>query len=332
MSQVPASHQSLGAGTNPAFKPSSRYGALGGFSDRMTSSPSGIRGAIVGGPGSGKTAFIQTCADGFILNLDLSTTTVPGAPGGPPAVPKAVSWPGVNHEGKPIDDNGQPFILAWDKVQAKLTLLEKLARENLPRPKTIFIDHLGSCVRMLKEWIPPNADALNLKRGGAARWKDLDGQAAWDCLYDILSSLLVRLHSYGYGVYYLMHVVNTKVQLGDDRNEYRPELSVTDNFWKRLYGNFDFIGVIQKQSLPITREDPRYPGSKKMQTIMQDRTVLTMGDLTFTGITKNRVPLHTVVLDPPTNAWDIFAAAYNEASARGTVEVREITAPTPPPT
>ena len=42
MSQVPASHQTLAVGTNPSFKPSSRYGALGGFSDRMTSSPSGV--------------------------------------------------------------------------------------------------------------------------------------------------------------------------------------------------------------------------------------------------------------------------------------------------
>lgn len=331
MSQVPASHQTLAVGTNPSFKPSSRYGALGGFSDRMTSSPSGIRGAIVGAPGSGKTAFIQTCPDGFILNCDLSTTTVPGTPGGPPAVPKALSWPGVNGEGKPIDDNGQPFILTWDRVQAKLTLLEQLAKSNSPRPKTIFIDHLGSCVRMLKEWIPLNADALNLKRGGAAHWKDLDGKAAWDCLYDILSSLLVRLHSYGYGVYYLMHVVNTKVQLGEDRTAFIPELSVTDNFWKRLYGNFDFIGVILREQVPVTSLDPRFdPGLKKYRTTMQDRTVLTMGTQLYTGITKTRVPTHTIVLDPADDAWAVFSKAYNEASARGTVEVREV--PTPPPT
>ena len=305
------SFQSLSSGANPIARPASRYGELGGFQSRMFASPVGVRGFIAGLPGSGKSSFFQTCPDAFIFNLDLSSTAIPIIDGKIPE-PKAVSWPGISYEGHSLDDNGQPFVLTWPAVRAKIDLLCRLAKENKPRPRLVVVDSLTACVRLLREWMPGQAAALGIAGEAKDTWKQLDGRAAWDILYDLVVGIMERLSSHGYGFYFVGHVINAKIPLGEDRFVFKPELTITDGFWKRLYDKFELVLLCEKKQEPVMIPDPRDPRRKIAGTVT--RTYLTTGGVELSGLTKTRVLLDAIPLEPADDAWNVFRTAYEKAA------------------
>lgn len=325
MSQV---HQTLATGPVAA---STRWGALGGFSHRMISSPDGVLALVAGLPGCGKSAFLQTCPDAYIFNFDPTSTTIPGEPGGAAPQPRALMWPGISPSGHTIDDDGSPFVLTWDAVESKINTLIALAKAKAPRPKLVAFDSLTSMIALLKSWIPPNAGTLKMADGPRTLWKEIDGRAGWDYLYDRIIQIFQTLRAHGYGVYVIGHIVNSKIPLGDDRMVVIPELTVTDNFWKRLYPWFEIILICQASNEivsvpdPNWRPDPRFPLAKpRIITSEKRRVRLTTGGNDYAGITKIRVPLTTVLLEPASEAWSVFSKAYQDAASRGTLEPSEI--------
>ncbi len=326
------SHQTLAVGQPLHSSP--RWGALGGFSDRMIASPEGVFAFIVGAPGSGKSALMQTCPDAFIFNLDPTSTTVPGEPGGPAPQPQALMWPGMSPEGFTLNDAGVPFVLAWSDVEAKCEILFRLFREKAPRPKIVCFDSLSRMIALLKEHLPANAASLNLAKENKSSWKELDGRARWDLLYDKIVDLCVKLPAHGYGVYVIGHLVNSVIQLGEAQNIIKPELTITDTFWKRLYPYFEIVLVAQafQEAVsipdPAWRPNPAFPREKpRTIAVTRRRVYLTTGGPELSGITKVRVPISTVLLEPASSAWSVFLAAYNEAASRGTLEAKEIVPP-----
>lgn len=310
---------------------SKRWGVLGGFGQRMIASPEGVLGFIVGAPGSGKSAFFQTCPDAFIFNLDPSSTTIPGEPGAPAPQPQALMWPGISPEGRTLDDNGEPLLLTWTQVEQKVHVLKQIAARNEPRPKIVVFDSLSAMIALIKSWLPGKASDFKLSGDNKTTWKELDGRAAWDFLYDRIIDILQSLKAHGYGVHVVGHLVNAKVQLGEDRTAFVPELTITDGFWKRLYPWFEIVMIAQAVdevvSMPDPRwkPDPKFPNAKPRTIPVQRRRVyLTTGGNEFAGITKVRVPLSTVLLEPASDAWNVFLSKYKEAADRGTFETREI--------
>jgi len=312
MTTTPASFQSVASGSNPTARSSTKYGELGGFGHRMIASPLGVRAFIVGLPGSGKSAFLQTCPDAYIFNLDLSSTTIPIIPGSPLPEPKALMWPGIAPEGYTLNDDGTPFVLDYGAVAAKVDLLCKMARENRPRPKVVGIDSLSALIGLLKTWMPLNAVKLGIAGENKDSWKQLDGRAAWDILYDIVLSIMTRLHSHGYGVYFIGHVVNAKIPLGEDRFVLKPELTITDGFWKRLYDKFELVLLCEKKEETVSVPDPRF--ANRTIPSARTRTYLTTGGIELSGLTKTRVVLPAICLDPPSDAWAVYLDAYTKAA------------------
>ena len=82
--------QELAVGKSVAAK----YGGLG-LTGPMVSPPGKLFGLLVGMPASGKSCFIQSHPEAFIINTDLSSTTTDE--------PQACMWPAIdNATGMPV--------------------------------------------------------------------------------------------------------------------------------------------------------------------------------------------------------------------------------------
>lgn len=298
-------NQTLASGTTIA----SKYGRLGGRVGSSVAHPAGIMALIAGVPGCGKSAFLQTHPDGYIFNLDESSTTAPK--------PTAARWPDVSEDGRPINDDGSPCFLDWGQVDQKVKVLLDMARKGENRPRTIILDSLTAAIRLLVKWVPSQAVALGIASENKATFKELHGPAAWDAIYTILVDTMVTLHSHGYGVYYVSHVVNAKVPLGDDQFVFRPELTVTDGFYKRIFNVFEMVAVVAKEVVPVQKPDPRFPNTTKTVSVNEEKVVLVTSDAKLNEIIKYRVRIPGKVELPLGQGWAAFETAYLAAAKEG---------------
>jgi len=262
-------------------------------------------GLICGQPSGGKSCFIQSHPEGFIFNLDCSSTTTPNV--------QATIWPGINSEGEPINPDGSQAILSWEAIADKIKLLIDLKMNNKPRPETIFFDSLGLLIRILRDYIT----RINNKQD----WKDMDGRRAWDTLYEMILDNCLLLRRYGYGVYLICHVVNAKVMLSEETSIIRPELTVTDTFYKRLYPCFEMVAAIQKEWVKERREIPQpdimVKGKKvslkpKVVTEEVPQHVFCVDSEALAGITKKRVALPGEIILPQIDGWKSVLSVYNK--------------------
>lgn len=292
---------------------SSKYPDLGGATALTSIAPlTGIMWLCCGFPNSGKSALLQGCPDAFIFNLDESSTTA--------KVPRATIWPWMDSvSGRSVDASG-PIILTWALVRQKIELLKKLAKENRTRPRMVVFDSLSSAISLLKVWVVEHAINLNLTSTTPGGWKDLNGKAAWDLLYDILVDTMRDLHSHGYGVCYVGHVVNAKIPLGDDRYLIKPELTITDNFYKRLFPWFEMVAAVSNRAVSeqeTTEQKVRVLGQeqvvKNTQTVTRNRRVFVTDDTDLQGILKIRVAIPGVMVLPE-DGWPVVEEAYRKAA------------------
>jgi hypothetical protein len=317
MSQAPS--QTLAVGALPVTK----YGALGGFSGQMISPPQRIRGFIFGYPNAGKSNMLQNCPDAWIANMDESSTVTPSV--------RATLFPGKDLEGYPIGDNGARIVADSDLYVPKLALLKELATKNLPRPKLVVFDSLTSWIRLLKIWIPKNAKRLGIVSSSDPRttfeWKDLDGRAAWDVLYDHIVNTIVELSGLGYGVWLIGHVANEKIAIGENIFNYKPELTITAGFWKRLQDIFELVAAIYTEDATEQYQDEivtTIRGVEKKELRNRERTVkkryLSVTKLDLIGVMKERVPLPPRIELSRSDAWTDFEKAYKEAMIKASVK------------
>ena len=233
-------HQELAVGKTVQ----SRYSGLGFSGGAMVSPPGRLFGLIVGMPGVGKSCFLQSHDDAFIINSDLSSTTN--------SKPLAIMWPAMGPEGIPIEPTSsghQNCLLTWKKILEKKKALIEMSEKNMDRPETIVIDSLGSALALVRKYVTEKA--------GKQEWKELDGRRAWDDVYEELVRFAVDIRAAGYGFYYVCHLVNAKIPLGDDRYTIRPELTITDSFYKRLFPLFELVAAFETEYGQETKMVPR---------------------------------------------------------------------------
>lgn len=292
----------------------SRYGELGGFTGSMIAPPEKITAFIVGLPGEGKSCFLQSHPDAFIFNLDGTSTTTPDV--------RATIWPGINSTtGRTIDEHSEKLNLTWDLVMEKVTILRHLSFTNSPRPETVVIDSLSAAVTLLRDWIPRNASKLSIGQN-CEDFNRLHGPAAYDALYHQIQSLILTLFRHGYGVYLVGHIVNATIQLGDDRFDFRPELTITPGFWKRIYSMFELVAPVCARTTSRTEKKVIKGGTlrgKEQPDTTRDVTIYTtehyidMKREKMEGIIKSRVHLPDKIILPLVGGWDAFREAYMQA-------------------
>ena len=271
----------------------------------MVSPPGRLFGLIVGMPGVGKSCFLQSHDDAFIINSDLSSTTN--------SKPLAIMWPAMGPEGIPIEPTSsghQNCLLTWKKILEKKKALIEMSEKNMDRPETIVIDSLGSALALVRKYVTEKA--------GKQEWKELDGRRAWDDVYEELVRFAVDIRAAGYGFYYVCHLVNAKIPLGDDRYTIRPELTITDSFYKRLFPLFELVAAFETEYGQETKMVPRKnkvgsDGPKRPVVTKYKKHFMTVNDESLSGITKCRVALPDRIELPQEGAWNAFEDIYQTA-------------------
>ena len=302
--------QTLAHGKTPTATP--KWAKLGGYTGPMVKHPARITAFLLGLPGEGKSAFLQSCPDAFILNLDKTSTTTPEV--------KASIWPGVNSDGEAINSEGNSFVLTCDHVNQKLAVLRELANNDEPRPKLIVFDSLTEWVRLLRNWVPRNALSLGIHGSNTENWRELHGPAAWDELYGIVVETIADLANHGYGVYLVGHMVNETIPLGDDRYAFRPGLTITPKFWKRLYDMFEMVGYVYREEVTKVEEVEEkvtIRGEEKLKkrrvSNSSKKYFFTADKKDFEGLLKQRVELPDQIELPHAGGWEAFERAYVQA-------------------
>lgn len=280
-----------------------KYGGLGFSATKMVAPPGKLFGLLVGMPASGKSCFMQGNPNAFIINSDLSSTTNKD--------PKACIWPGIGEDGSPMNTNGSTCILTWDEVLEKKKTLIDLAQNKQDRPETVIVDSLGPTIAMVKDHVT--------KKMGKKEWKELDGRRAWDDVYEQLLRFPLELRQHGYGFYYVCHLVNAKIPLGDDRWTIRPELTITDSFYKRLFPMFELVAAFEceigsRTEMVQQKNKDGTAGPKRPRSVQYKEHYMTINSENLNGITKCRVALPDRIQLPEDDAWSFFEEQYLSAS------------------
>jgi hypothetical protein len=286
--------------------PQAKYDGLLGFTGLKMIHPCGkLFGLLCGKPKVGKSCFIQSHPEAWVVNFDDTSTTTPDV--------RATIWPGVGEQGEPIDVDGQPMVLTWEKVKEKIELLKKMSKEGKLVPETIFFDSLGSWIRVLRDFI--------MRENGKDRWNELDGRRAWDRLYEMVIEECMSLRQHGFGVYIICHVINAKIPIGDDKFVFRPELTITDGFYKRLYPLFELVVAfdIEDRTITETKEQVveikgvkktiKKPSSKRVR-----QHVMKVDDEHLSEITGQRIQLPATIVLPHVGGWEHFSDVYSKSA------------------
>lgn len=295
------STQTLAVGSTPQ----SRYG-IGTQGQRVVKPLNRLFTLLIGPPGEGKTTLLQSCPTGLLINLDKSST-----PGDHTIVPTCTVWPSMNGTGAFVDEQGREFGLTWEAVRDVVTFLIQRAKNGEPRPTTIFFDSIGEWISLLKDFVRREA--------GKNDWHDLDGRRGWDTVYDTIITTCNELLNY-YGVVIVGHLVNAKIPLGDDRFTIRPEMTITDAFYKRLYGKFDMVAAVAKERRTRTAfvESPPLPDGRKVppKRVEQavDEYIFCVDRADLSGIVKQRVKMPSSIPFGMSGGWSAIEAEYNKSA------------------
>jgi hypothetical protein len=301
MSTLP---QTTGSGVPTALQ--QKYPALGRTGQFSQGPASSIRAFIVGPPKGGKSSILQTCPDCFLMNLDCSPSVSPGH-----GIPLATIWPWLDEAGQVADERGR-ITPTYDDVLRKIDILFQLAKNNQPRPKLVCFDSVTSWIEMIKAWMPANAGKLNLADGPRTDWKQLMGEAAWDMLYTFITGTILKLHSSGYGVYLVGHVVNRNIPIGDGAISPTPELTITPKFWNRLFPHFDLICRVDSHTV-IEQVNVTVPFPKKVSKPVR-RSRMVFRDPKMAGVLECRLStLPDELILSNDDAWQTFETCYNNA-------------------
>jgi len=292
---------------------------------------------IAGRTGVGKTAFIQSCPTGYIINTDLCGVTTPHF--------KATIWPAVSSDMRPCEAASprevgafkdeelseqvgfdvwlKPVEMTWDAVLEQANILVSLAKQNVPdRPEIVFLDTVDSTIRMLQPWVAA--------KYGKDSFDALHGKLGWPAIWDEVTGLCRRLTAAGYGFVYVLHLTDKIVYENQEASILRNIPRITDNFSLQIQATCGICGVIditeesctEKVPLKDRNGNPILNAQGKPRT--RDRVVTErvhtlsfdakvnryaaknrVGLTDFLGASKLRLPLD--------DGWGAFANAYNSA-------------------
>jgi len=286
-----------------------RFSRLGVPKSSTKAGARSVFGMISGSPSCGKTNFFMTCPDAYIINVDQASM-----PSSNVDDIKCGVWPGVNDAGQTVDTDGSPFVMKWEKIQEKVDIRKELADKNQPRPQMVVFDTLAGLLSLGQEYLT--------RKMGKTDFKQLDGRRAYDDLYALILNACGDLRRCGYGVWLCCHIVNKSIQVGEERFEERPKLTITGGFWQRLFWQLEISMVMQAEWDMVSKEVEQDTGRKGPdgKPIVRKRIVnekarkhtLTVNREEFAGITKGKVEFPDIVV-PKVGSWDTFEEAYNNA-------------------
>ena len=303
--------QQLAVGTPGA----AQYDGLGGFTGSHRAGLEHTFSFFFGLSGEGKTNLMEQVPDSFRFNLDCSSTIA--------KAPTSMNWPVLDSTGNLLLAPSQIGSLSWEAAEAKVTILKRLAAENKHRPTTIIFDSLTSWVRLLQDYVARNAVKLSLRsndRGPAENFRQLDGKAAWDVVYETVVQTCSMLRSSGYGVFLVGHVVKELIPIGEDRMSQELAFTTGPGLWKRMHPlleNSIYIGSVLEPVEETYEQESIVRGERKIdikkRSVNKKRVYAEGERVGLEGMTKIRVRIPKVLL-PETGAWEALSKAYREAS------------------
>lgn len=278
----------------------SKYEGLPGCTGRQILSLRKQFGFIFGKPGCGKSHFLESAADSFVINVDRTSTSNPN--------PAATVWPILGDNGAPVDANGKSFILDWDKVLELFAQLIKLSEEKKPRPDFVVIDSLSAVIGLMQPWVPENMHASSKGKP----WIELNGKQSWSFLYDSFLQQCMQLRNAGYGVWIVGH--SKTIDLKNDEGNIvssKDVSSFTDAFFQRMFPYFEIVAVMEKKRERVTTKVP-YEQTVGTRVIQRERTetkevtryMLGSESKDLERYIKGRVEFQMDL--PPLNGWAAF--------------------------
>jgi hypothetical protein len=290
-----------------------KYEGLGGHIGHSIASLDRVRAVIASMPKVGKSTLLQSCEDAFIFNIDQSSTVTP--------TPRAVMFPMVGEDGSCLLDTG-PGILTWDAIESKIDVLKKLAQERKPRPKLVVFDSLSTLLNLVRPWIVRNAARLGIAKGEVSDFKQLHGPAAYDALFETIVKSINDLYQSGYGVILTVHIVNAKIQLGEDAMTVIPELCASDGLWKRIYPLMEFVAVLHRKDVVSSKEVETVVNirgvpttHKKMVSETSTKVFLSINEAYYKDVSGGRVQFDPIEV-PKADGWKTVSDAYEAARLR----------------
>lgn len=307
--------QTLSQGTTIA----SKYANLGYTGRRMLPPPTGMLWLLVGESNMGKSYLLQTCPDAFIINADLSSTVVDSD-----EQVKARIWPGLDSEGQPIemDEQGRDkqISLSFDRMLEVKKALIAWPKEDPDRPRMVVVDSITRLIPYVKDDVAKFAQSrYHIASGDNKDWKELHGPAAWDAVYDAIVQFALDLRNAGYGVCMTLHLTRYNIQVQDNLWKEEVDVTVTRNFWSRLFPMFEMIACLETKTVTEKEErtatDPRTKKTftRSVDVTKQARVISAdwANNVDLRGIVKRRIRMGEVVL-PDADTWDAFDKAYRE--------------------
>lgn len=269
--------------------------------------PGGSFMALVGEPSTGKTSFMASNPRAFILNCDRSQL---------PVMPefRAAVWPVRNPAGELIGSDGQPVEMTWNSVHDTIDILCEMAENDEERPETVIFDTIAGQMQLAMQ--------KHMNDRGVTDWRQLDGRAGWDWVYNSMIGQWDRLRTAGYGVCLVLHAVNKIVSLeGGDGQTRAMDLTITGNFWSRFFWKLDLVIALKilRMNVKETRTQDLGNGQTREFTkdVPKDVQIASVSNPEFRGIVKSRVTMTDVTLSRD-SAWQDFETAFNQAAnARG---------------
>ena len=237
---------------------------------------------LFGNPGTGKSHFLESNPDAYILNLDLTSTSHPE--------PAATTWPILRSDGT-FDPNP-----TWPKVMEIIDKLVEAALTNMSK--------------IVKEWVP---EGLPYASTTGKSFLELDGQMAYGFLSDTILAACLKLRAAGYGVWVVGHThesITRNEQGTIVGSKILPTFS--EGLWKRLAPNLELVASMIRTQTTASEEEEYVDHRGRTRTRRNTRTVNThrigfqVRDLA--PYYKSRA--YPEVDIPKRNSWAAFEDAY----------------------
>lgn len=259
----------------------SRWKDLGGLTGPQILDPALIKAIVMGFPDMGKSHFMQSNPNAFIINCDGTSTSNPDC--------VATVFPGFKSNGESVKQ------LTYDDIRELVDNLEQLKARNADRPTTIVFDSLTTLIDMLKDWVPNNLFASTKGK----EFRHLDGQMAWGALYSEVIKLFSRVSAAGYGCYVIAHLKRNIRNAGKENEKEVIVPAMTANFAQQMLAHFEMVLSIDAKN--------EMTGKGYTKKVLLGATY---ADLKEQNMYKHRVPISVQL--PKKGGWDAFVKAYYE--------------------
>lgn len=296
----------------PSF--ASRYSSFSPSTGYNAKPWSNLFALLVGMPKVGKSCVLESNPDLLRIDFDRAGTTNPQT--------RALTVPALR------DGNGQTIIIKkeWlDKLVDQLC--DDALKKNPARPKTIAFDTVDKMMEMLCEELA--------HQKGVKAFHELP-TIEYGTIYAQVADYCNKLVQHGYGLWLTSHLINKKVDIGD-QSKMSLDLTIRDALFTRIRGGLDLIVAVEKGEEIKTKTIPKlHPVTKQPMlnpngTPMVDRLEQTSEPFVdfvfnqsrptdpfaanFSQLVCSRIKgLPDRVRLPRTDAWALLESLYEKAA------------------